>query len=70
MAQLPRAWPLQPRSWRGEMDATGYTMQIPRRIRSDDWLEQDGEVVLRESCMMLLEVVELTGSISVATTYP
>jgi hypothetical protein len=70
MAQLPRAWPLQPRSWRGEMDATGYTMQIPRRIRSDDWLEQDGEVVLRESCMMLLEVVELTGSICVATTYP
>jgi molybdenum-dependent DNA-binding transcriptional regulator ModE len=52
------------------MDATGYTMQLPRRIRSDDWLEQDGEVVLRESCMMLLEVVELTGSISVATTYP
>jgi molybdenum-dependent DNA-binding transcriptional regulator ModE len=52
------------------MDATGYTMQIPRRIRSDAWLEQDGEVVLRESCMMLLEVVELTGSISVATTYP
>jgi hypothetical protein len=70
MVQLPRAWPLQPRSWRGEMDATGYTMQISRRIRSDDWLEQDGEVVLRESCMMLLEVVELTGSISVATTYP
>jgi hypothetical protein len=70
MAQLPRAWPLQPRSWRGDMDATGYTMQIPRRIRSDDWLEQDGEVVLREPCMMLLEVVELTGSISVATTYP
>ena len=52
------------------MDATGYTMQIPRRIRSDDWLEQDGEVVLCEWCMVPLEAVELTGSISVAATYP
>jgi molybdenum-dependent DNA-binding transcriptional regulator ModE len=52
------------------MDATGYTMQIPRRIRLDDWLEQDGEVVLREWCMELLEAVQLTASISMATTYP
>ena len=52
------------------MDATGYTMQIPRRIRSNDWLEQGGEVVLREWCMVLLEAVELTGSISVAAAYP
>jgi hypothetical protein len=51
------------------MNATGYTMQLPRRIRSNDWLEQGGEVV-REWCMVLLEAVELTGSISVATTYP
>jgi len=66
MAPLPRAWPLEPRTWRGEMDATGYTMQISWRIRSNDWFEQDGEVVLREWCMVLLEAVELTGSISVA----
>jgi molybdenum-dependent DNA-binding transcriptional regulator ModE len=51
------------------MDATGDTMQIPRRIRSNDWLEQDGEVV-REWCMVLLEAVKLTGSISVAAVYP
>lgn len=70
MAQLPSAWPLQPRPWRGEMDAMGYTMQIPRRIRSNDWLEQGGEVVLREWCMVLLEAAELKGSISVAAAYP
>jgi molybdenum-dependent DNA-binding transcriptional regulator ModE len=52
------------------MDATGYTMQIPRRIRSNDWLDQGGEVVLREWCMVLLEAAELTGSISVAAAYP
>jgi hypothetical protein len=38
----------------------------PRRIHSNDWLEQDGEVVLREWCVVRLEAVELTGSMSVA----
>jgi len=52
------------------MDVTGYTMQIPRRIRSNDWLEQGGEVVLREWCMVLLEAAELTCSIGVTAAYP
>jgi molybdate transport system regulatory protein len=48
------------------MMAGCHMVEISGRIRSNYWIEKDGEVILSEWRVALLEAVERTGSINAA----